>query len=163
MKFYNNVYEYLRQTKLEGYWGMKKSGSLSLTEKMDLNTSFLDALNPGKRTSEDEAAVQKKLGTIRAKLRSGSRLSGAEKEYLRKHDLQLYKKVAALEEEQAAYEERLKKCHTRDEAERVKTEKLGEMAADLDRQDAEYVLVRLTQIRETEKKLASLVARKPWQ
>ena len=163
MKFYNNVYEYLRQTKLEGYWGMKKSGSLSLTEKMDLNTSFLDALNPGKRTSEDEAAVQKKLGTIRAKLRSGSRLSGAEKEYLRKHDLQRYKKVAALEEEQAAYEERLKKCHTRDEAERVKTEKLGEMAADLDRQDAEYVLVRLTQIRETEKKLASLVARKPWQ
>lgn len=163
MNFYSNVYEYLKQTKLEGYWEMKKSGSVSLTEKMDLNVSFLNVLRPESRTSESEMEVQKKLGAIRSKLRAGSRLSGAEKEYLRTHDPQLYKKVAALEEEQAAYEERLKKCRTRDEAERVKTEKLGEMAASVDEEDAEYMLVRLIRVRETEKKLAAVVSRKPWQ
>ena len=37
MEIYSNVYQYLRQEKLEGLWGMKKSGVLSLTDKMDLN------------------------------------------------------------------------------------------------------------------------------
>ena len=162
MEIYSNVYQYLRQEKLEGLWGMKKSGVLSLTDKMDLNVAFAKAVYPG-MISNEEAAAQDKLCKIRAKLRSGARLTGAEKEFLKSHDPQLYQKVTALEKEAAAYEERLAKCRTRDDAERIKTEKLAEIAANMKEEDADYMLIRLTQMRESEKKVASLVSRKPWQ
>ncbi|MDE6961470.1 MAG: hypothetical protein K2P27_11500, partial [Lachnospiraceae bacterium] len=161
MELYNNMYQYLRQTKMQGYWEMKESGEVPLTEKMDLHASFAKAISSGGKTS-DETAVQAKLGKIRAKLKAGARLTSAEKEFLKKHDPQLYMKVMALEQEQAAYEDRLKKCRTRDDAERIKTQKLAEMASNLSKEDAEYLMIRLNQMKEAEKKMASIVTRKPW-
>lgn len=162
MEIYSNVYQYLRQSKMEGYWGMKTSGEIPWTEKMDLNAPFAKIVYPGMKSSE-ETAIQQKLGKIRAKLRAGARLTGAEKDFLKKHDPQLYVKVLALESEQASYEERLKRCHTRDDAERLKTAKLAELAADMKKEDADYLMIRLSQMREAEKKTASIVAHKPWQ
>lgn len=162
MEIYSNVYQYLRQEKLEGLWGMKKSGICSLTDKMDLNAAFTKAVYPG-MISNEEAAVKEKLCKIRAKLRSGARLTGTEKEFLKCHDPQLYQKVEALEREAAAYEERLKTCRTRDDAERIKTEKLAEIAAGMKEEDADYMLIRLTQMQKSEKKMAAAVSRKPWQ
>lgn len=162
MELYNNMYQYLRQTKMQGYWEMKESGEVPLTEKMDLHASFAKAIS-SRGKSSDETAVQAKLGKIRAKLKAGARLTSAEKEFLKKHDPQLYMKVMALEQEQAAYEDRLKKCRTRDDAERIKTQKLAEMASNLSKEDAEYLMIRLNQMKEAEKKMASIVTRKPWQ
>lgn len=162
MELYSNAYQYLKQKKMKGYVEMKASGNLSWTDKIDLNASLTKALSPGMKSNE-EMAVQEKLGKIRAKLRSGARLTGTEKEYLRKHDPQLYSQVMALEREQAEYEERLKKSRTRDDAERVKTEKLAEISANMKKEDAEYMMIRLMQMRKVEKKTASVVLRKPWQ
>ncbi len=161
MELYNNIYQYLRQTKMEGYWGMKESGELSWMEKVNLNASFTKAVSSGTK-SNDEMAIQRKLGKIRAKLRSGARLTSEEKEFLKKHDPKLYSKVIALEREQAAYEERLKTCRTRDDAERIKTEKLAEITANIKEEDVEYMMIRLTQMRASEKKMAPSVSRKPW-
>lgn len=162
MELYNNMYQYLRQTKMAGYWDMKESGEVSWLEKINLNASSVKAVYPGMQSNE-ETAVQEKLGKIRAKLRAGARLTTAEKNFLRKHDPQLYLKVMALEQEAAAYEERLKRCHTRDDAERIKTQKLAEMAADLKKEDADYLMIRLNQMKEAEKKTSAIVSRKPWQ
>ncbi len=162
MELYSNVYQYLKQKKMQGYWKMKKSGELSWTDKIDLHDSFMQAVCQG-LTDNKETAVQEKLAGIRAKLSAGSRLSGAEKEYLRKHDPQLYMKVTELEREQDAYEDRLKKCRTRDDAERAKLEKLAELSVSMKEEDAEYMIIRYAQMREIEKKTALLVAQKPWQ
>lgn len=136
MEYYSNAYQYMKQKKIQAYPEMESS---------------------------EETAVQEKLGKIRAKLQSGARLTGAEKEYLRKHDPQIYSKVMALEEEEDAYAERLKQSRTRDDAERAKTEKLAELAAGMKKEDAVYMLTRLNRMREVEKKLASVILRKPWQ
>lgn len=162
MELYSNMYQYLRQSKLKGYWGMKTSGEVSYTEKLDLNASFVKAMSAGMQ-SKEETAVQEKLGKIRAKLKAGARLTAAEKDFLRKHDPKLYQKVVALEQEQSAYEDRLKKCRTRDDAERIKTQKLAELASHGDKEDAEYLMIRLNQMKEAEKKTSSIVSRKPWQ
>lgn len=162
MELYSNMYQYLRQSKLKGYWGMKTSGEVSYTEKLDLNASFVKAMSAGMQ-SKEETAVQEKLGKIRTKLKAGARLTAAEKDFLRKHDPMLYQKVIALEQEQSAYEDRLKKCRTRDDAERIKTQKLAELASHGDKEDAEYLMIRLNQMKEAEKKTSSIVSRKPWQ
>ncbi len=162
MEYYSNAYQYLKQKKMLSYLEMKTSGDLSWTDKIDPGVSPTQALFPGMKSSE-EMAVQEKLGKIRAKLQSGARLTGAEKEYLKKHDPQLYSKVMALEEEEEAYAERLKQSRTRNDAERAKTEKLAELAANMKKEDAAYMLARLNRMREVEKKLASVILRKPWQ
>ena len=117
MEYYSNAYQYLKQKKMLSYLEMKTSGDLSWTDKIDPGVSPTQALSSGMKSSE-EMAVQEKLGKIRAKLQSGARLTGAEKEYLKKHDPQLYSKVMALEEEEEAYAERLKQSRTRNDAEK---------------------------------------------
>ncbi len=80
MEYYSNAYQYLKQKKMLSYLEMKTSGDLSWTDKIDPGVSPTQALSPGMKSSE-EMAVQEKLGKIRAKLQSGARLTGAEKEY----------------------------------------------------------------------------------
>lgn len=162
MEIYSNVYQYLKQNRMEGLLGLKKSGVYLWTDKLDANGPLGKVLSAGMLGSEDKA-VKEKLAKIRAKLRSGARLTGEEKNFLQTHDPQLYRKITALEKEEAAYEERLKKCSTRDEAERAKTEKLGQIAADLKQEDPEFSMLRLTRMQDVEKKTAIAVSRKPWQ
>lgn len=162
MELYSNAYQYLKQKKMKGYVEMKKSGALSWTDKIDPNASFVKVLNSGLKSCE-EAGVQEKIGQLRAKLLSGAGLTSTEKEYLKKHDPQLYGKVMELEREQEEYEERLKRSRTRDDAERIKTEKLAEIYAGMDKEDTEYMMIRLIQMQKAEKKTASIVLRKPWQ
>ena len=162
MEYYSNAYQYLKQKKMQNWLEMKVSGEVSWTDKIALDASPAQALSPGMKSGE-ETAVQEKLGKIRAKLQAGARLTGAEKEYLRKHDPQLYSKVMALEEEEEAYAERLKQSRTRNDAERAKTEKLAELAANMKKEDAVYMLARLNRMREVEKSLASVILQKPWQ
>lgn len=126
-----------------------------------MNTSFAKSVSPG-LSGKEETSVKDKLSKIRAKLRSGARLSGEEKEVLRANDPGFYQKVMELEKEAAAYEERLKKSRTRDEAEQAKTEKLGQIAADLNKEAPEYSFLRLMRMQEAERKMASTISRKPW-
>lgn len=162
MEIYSNVYQYLRQNRMEGLLGLKQSGVYLWTDKLNTSSPLSKAVGPGMFGSEEQA-VREKLAKIRAKLRSGARLTAAEKNFLQSHDPQLYRKMMALEKEEAAYEERLKQCGTRDEAERAKTEKLGQIAAGLKEEDPEFSMLRLTRMQDVEKKTAFAVSKKPWQ
>ena len=116
------------------------------------NNSLFKVLS-SKKTSDNRAAIRRKLERIRQKLRSGARLTPAEKQFLRQYAPQLYEKAMAIERERAAYEERLKRCRTEEELERVKLEKMAEMAA-ADKEDEETLLARMAQMEEAEKEAA---------
>ena len=81
------------------------------------NNSLFKVLS-SKKSPDNRAAIRRKLERIRHKLRSGARLTPAEKEFLRRYAPQLYEQAMAIERERAAYEERLKKCRTEEELER---------------------------------------------
>lgn len=115
-----------------------------------------------KKTSKNQSAVRRKLERIKRKLRSGARLTAAEKEFLRRYAPGLYREAIAAEHQRAAYEARLKRCRTKEEAERVKTEKMMEMAARKD-QDPETKMIHMAQTRAAEQAAAPSIRRKPSQ
>lgn len=68
-----------------------------------------------------------------------------------------------LEREQAAYEERLKRCRTRDEVEQVKNERFQEVTAASKEQSTEETIAQYNRMQAAEKNVASEIRRKPWQ
>lgn len=60
------------------------------------------------------------LANINYKLARGSRLTPAEKEYLRKKDSAAYQRVQNIEAEQKDFENKLRQCKTKDEVRRLK-------------------------------------------
>lgn len=162
MDIMRNRQEYLKSLKLEQYWDMKKTGLMGITEKVDVNGSSVKGIQ-GQQEDEQDRAIQKKLSKIRAKMRAGARLTGAEQAFLRRHAPKLYLEYLKMEREQAAYEERLKRCRTQDEVERVKTEKAGEIARASKEQEPEEVMGLMVRAQRAEKNVASVVRRKPWQ
>ena len=70
------------------------------------------------------------MSGIRAKLNAGKRLSSSELEYLKKNDPETYQHVKAMEAERKAYEQRLRRCKTKEEVQRLKA---SQMASSLDR------------------------------
>lgn len=155
-----NMNQHLRSMKMEQRWKLKKSGVISLTAKAGLNVSLTEVMSP-KKTGLSKEEICKKLAKIRRKLASGARLTASEKEFLRQYAPELYRKAIALEEERAAYERRLKACKTREEAEQVKLEKMAEIAAAQDKEDAEFAMARLSQMEAAEKDLDTEIRKKP--
>ena len=162
MEIIGNRNQYLKSLKLEQYWDMKKSGAISIMEKVDVHASSGKGIGSDQE-KEQERAIQKKLNKIKAKLRAGARLTGAEKAFLRKHAPKLYLEMLKLEREQAAYEERLKRCRTRDEVEQVKNERFQEVAAASKEQSTEETIAQYNRMQAAEKNVASEIRRKPWQ
>lgn len=70
------------------------------------------------------------MSGIRAKLNAGRRLSSSELQYLKKNDPETYQHVKAMEAERKAYEQRLRRCKTKEEVQRLKA---SQMASSLDR------------------------------
>lgn len=70
------------------------------------------------------------MSGIRAKLNAGKRLSSSELQYLKKNDPETYQHVKAMEAERKAYEQRLRRCKTKEEVQRLKA---SQMASSLDR------------------------------
>lgn len=126
------------------------------------NTSSLKKIGSD-REKEEERVIQKKLSKIKAKLRAGARLTAAEKAFLRKHAPKLYLELLKIEREQAAYEERLRRCRTKDEVERVKNEKFQEVTKASKEQGMEEAIAQYNRMQAAEKNVASEICRKPWQ
>ena len=70
------------------------------------------------------------MSGIRAKLNAGKKLSSSELSYLKKNDPETYQHVKAMEAERKAYEQRLRRCKTKEEVQRLKA---SQMASSLDR------------------------------
>lgn len=114
------------------------------------------------RGGMSKAQIQKKLQKIKNKLKSGARLTGEEKEFLREHAPELYRKVIALERERAAYEEQLKAARTRDDAEKIRMDKMAMAAAVAKKEDAEFLMIRTAQLQAAEAETRKQVLSKPW-
>jgi hypothetical protein len=68
---------------------------------------------------------------IRNKIMYGGTLTPEEEKYLEQNDPTILQKYRQVKAEKKAYEEKLKKCKTKDEVQRLKTQTLGEYAAAL--------------------------------
>ena len=82
----------------------------------------------GEATSD--SSHQSIMSSIRAKLNAGKRLSSSELQYLKKNDPETYQHVKAMEAERKAFEQRLRRCKTKEEVQRLKA---SQMASSLDR------------------------------
>ncbi len=130
---------------------------------------MVNGANPGTikllssdKTTKNQAVIRRKLERIKRKLRGGGRLTASEKEFLRRYAPELYREAIAIEREREAYENRLKQCRTREEAERVKTEKMAEIAAAKD-EDLDAKMIRMAQTKAAEESAAPTLRRKPSQ
>lgn len=95
----------------------------------------------------DSASVE----AIRAKLKAGKKLSPAELKYLREHDPELYAKAVRVALDQEAYEKTLRRCEDREEAERVRSQKLARFANLAKRMDPEEAEMTANAISETDR------------
>lgn len=83
---------------------------------------------------EEQAAQNREASKnteIKNKIMSGAALTQEEIEYLEKNNPEDLKKYREIKAERKAYEDKLKKCRTKDEVERVKTETMGEYMSSL--------------------------------
>lgn len=82
----------------------------------DMKKTQSAALLPQVQESDELRSMR-----IRQKLRQGQKLSGADKQYLRDHDPDLYKKVSRIEERREELARALKRAKTKEEALRAVT------------------------------------------
>lgn len=83
---------------------------------------------------EEQAAQNREASKnteIKNKIMSGAALTQEEIEYLEKNNPEDLKKYREIKAERKAYEDKLKKCRTKDEVERVKTETMVEYMSSL--------------------------------
>lgn len=110
---------YTRNMEMQMKWQKRKDSS-------DFTADGKMKLDPISRQAEEirqaQADGSSKLSSqIRSKLANGKKLTIEEMEYLQKNDPQLYQKVKSIEAEQKNYENELKRCKTKEEVQRVRT------------------------------------------
>ena len=108
-----------------------------------------------------KSQIQRKLQKIKNKLRAGARLTGEEKEFLREHAPELYRKVIALERERAAYEEQLRAAKTREDAENIRMSKMAMSAGSAKEENTEFDMIRMAQLQAAEAETRQIVLSKP--
>ncbi len=139
-----SVSQYTKTAALKAQWSLKqKSGGVSGRGK-----SPGDSLSVGGSASQSrEDADDEKLQKITAKASAGAKLTEKEMEYLRERNPQLYEKLRQIEREQKAYEEALRRCKTKDEAQRLHVARVGEIMESAKNGDgmAAYRMNRMTE------------------
>ncbi|MBR4344225.1 MAG: hypothetical protein IKP88_16250 [Lachnospiraceae bacterium] len=117
------LYEAGRMMVMQNKWEQKKStGNINKKEKKELTPQerelqrFREQLEETKKGNEYSA--------IYSKIQSGQKLSSAEEDKLKAQDMKAYLDYKADQAEQEAFEEKLKNCKTKDEAQRLKTIKM---------------------------------------
>jgi hypothetical protein len=113
---------YLKQTKLETQWNLKKeSGNYSAHSKsLDEWLSDQTEATEASSASDDSATGDTKLQSIQQKLYTGKTLTAEEKSYLQEKDPIAYGKAQAMEMEQKSYEAELRRCKTKEDVQRLK-------------------------------------------
>ncbi len=141
-----SVNQYVRGLARQTQWSLKqKNGDYaghrgSLQEYVTFTRA--SALLPQSEERDD------KLSAIVTKAEAGKKLSQEEWDYLRVKNPTLYAHLRELEEEQKGYEKALRRCKTRDEAQRLHVSKLGEVMTAAKNGDA-GALLRLNRLTRT--------------
>ncbi len=100
-------------------WQQKKANSDFTADgsmKLDAVSRQAEEIRQAQADGSAKFAAQ-----IRTKLANGKKLTAEEMEYLQKNDPQMYQKVKSIEAEQKNYENELKRCKTKEEVQRVRT------------------------------------------
>lgn len=109
----NSLNSYISGLKMQGLWHLRQQNG---TRHQDEIT--VDGVTFHRR---DET-----LASIRAKMEAGGSLTEEERAYLRQHDPQAYQELLQEEQEQAAYERALRSCKTKEEADRLQMNRIGQ-------------------------------------
>lgn len=119
-----------KNAKLESKWEKRKQEGFStdgLTERQKDNVNFINAYKEQQELHPEDKEMQK----IANKIYAGSKLTEKEMQYLQKKNPVLYQKMRAIEAESKQYEEDLKRCKTKDEAQRIKMNKINASVASI--------------------------------
>jgi hypothetical protein len=100
--------------------------------------------------SKDARATkdQTRLTSIRIILMLGKKLRTVEMDYLQRHDLNLYNQAMSLSMERQAYEDALRHCRSKADANYYNTFKLMQIAEQLKHGGSEELLMRSNSIQE---------------
>ena len=118
-----SISQYTKTTALKTQWNLKKKSgdvtghSKGLDDFLSVNSAF---------SKTPEEADNEKLQKITNKVNVGAKLTDKEMEYLKEKNPQLYEKLRQIEKEQKAYEEALRHCKSKDEAQRLHMARVGE-------------------------------------
>ncbi len=119
-----------KNAKLESKWEQRKQNGYStegLTERQKDNVAFIKSYKEQQEMHPEDKEMQK----ITNKIYAGSKLTEQEMQYLQKKNPVLYQKMRAMEAEAKQYEEDLKRCKTKDEAQRIKMNKINASVASI--------------------------------
>ena len=138
--------KYAKNLALQTQWNLKKQSGDYNGHKKSLSdyVSFTRASNvlPGTEEKDD------RLSAIMTKAQMGKKLSPDEWEYIKVKNPTMYIKLKEAEREQKAYEEALKRCKTKDEAQRLHISKLGDIMTAAKNGDSSAIL-RLNRIKQS--------------
>ncbi len=118
-----SINQYAKGVALKTQWNLKKKSGDVTGHSKGLD-DFLSVSSAFSKTPEE--ADNEKLQKITNKVNVGAKLTDKEMEYLKEKNPQLYEKLRQIEKEQKAYEEALRHCKSKDEAQRLHMARVGE-------------------------------------
>ena len=117
------LYEAGKMMTMQNKWEQKKTtGNVLKKEKRELTPEERQLQDY--REQLEETKKGNEYSALYSKIQSGQKLSPAEEDKLKEKDMKSYLEYKANQAEQEAYEERLKRCRTKDEAQRLQTAKM---------------------------------------
>lgn len=117
------LYEAGKMMVMQNKWEQKKStGNINKKEQKELTPQERELQRY--REQLEETKKGNEYSALYSKIQSGQKLSPAEEDKLKTQDMKAYLDYKADQAEQEAYEERLKRCRTKDEAQRLQTAKM---------------------------------------
>ncbi|MCR5205161.1 MAG: hypothetical protein K6E47_08880 [Lachnospiraceae bacterium] len=117
------LYEAGKMMVMQNKWEQKKStGNINKKEKKELTPQERELQRY--REQLEETKKGNEYSALYSKIQSGQKLSPAEEDKLKAQDMKAYLDYKADQAEQEAFEEKLKHCTTKDEAQRLKTSKM---------------------------------------
>lgn len=123
-----SINNYIKNLDMEQKWQTKKRNGDYTADGLKTMTEWLDKQRAEAAEKEDEKNNDPTLKDIHNKLALGKRLTKGEMQYLQKNDPVVYQKAKALEDEIAAYENKLKNCRTKEEVQKLR---LSQVSASL--------------------------------
>ena len=117
------LYEAGKMMVMQNKWEQKKStGNINRKEKKELTPQEKELQRYKEQLEETKKGNE--YSALYSKIQSGQKLSPAEEDKLKAQDMKAYLDYKADQAEQEAFEEKLKHCKTKDEAQRLKTTKM---------------------------------------
>ena len=116
-----SVNNYIKNIKLQSKWEVRKNGGnadeLFSSSDKKTDTSLIPSADEKEDRFEHE---DQDMEVIMQKVQTGKKLTSAERKHLMDKDPVTYRKLVSIEEEQKSYAAELRRCHTKEEVQRVK-------------------------------------------